>query len=183
MSEHERRSSKVARSKGTAMKRAGALSACTSLAIGFGVTLSGCVGMDPAKPAPRPRRVGTVERDHQVSRSGTPLDTAAAMGSVVPVQPRERKTVRQDTGIEVVWAIPKEPNHGYVIRYGYGKGDLPFEVRLDSSEVKPYDHPKFGRVYRYVLDSVAQDQPVFVSIAAIGAQGEAASSETFEVQP
>lgn len=87
------------------------------------------------------------------------------------------------TRVEVIWAIPKDPVDGFIVRYGYTKGELKFEEKVASSALDRFDDPKYGFVYRHVLKNVPTDKPVYVTLSAYHGAEVSAPSPVFEVAP
>lgn len=106
--------------------------------------------------------------------------------SPVTVQPKAiaaTPAAAPGTRVEVIWAIPKDPVEGFVVRYGYSKGELKFEDKVASAALDRYDDPKHGFVYRYVLRNVPTDRSVYVTLSAYNGKDLSAPSPVFEVAP
>jgi hypothetical protein len=70
--------------------------------------------------------------------------------------------------VELTWEIPKQPVDAYLFRYGTAPDRLDREERVPVARLTKVDDPKFGYVYRHVLEQKEGESPIsYVSIAAI----------------
>lgn len=148
------------------------------LAAFLAVQLTGCAVLFGV-----PREEGAssgeiTERSTYPQRSGT----RRPMQTTVGVQRLDRVPKTQ-SGIEIIWEIPKEPVKGFVLNYGYSPDRLEFHLRLDAQNIQRVSHPQYGEVYRYVLESVPGDRSVFVSILSVIAGRAVDPSNVVEVKP
>ncbi|MBN8549927.1 MAG: hypothetical protein J0M12_11480 [Deltaproteobacteria bacterium] len=103
--------------------------------------------------------------------------------TVKPQAPAPTATPAPGTRVEVIWAIPKDPVDGFIIRYGYTKTELKFEEKVHGTALDRFDDPKYGFVYRYVLKNVPANTTVYVSLIAYTGNEQSAPSPVFEVAP
>jgi hypothetical protein len=73
---------------------------------------------------------------------------------------------KKSSGVEVTWEVPSDPVDGFVIRYGQDKAQLAKEVTILLSELRAERDSQYGPVYRYVIQDITSDQPIYVSVAA-----------------
>jgi hypothetical protein len=73
---------------------------------------------------------------------------------------------KKSTGVEVTWEVPSDPVDGFVIRYGQDRAQLSKEVTILLSELRAERDSHYGPVYRYVIQDVASEDPIYVSVAA-----------------
>jgi hypothetical protein len=73
---------------------------------------------------------------------------------------------KKSMGVEVTWEVPSDSVDGFVIRYGQDKTQLKKEVTILLSELRLERDSQYGPVYRYVIQDITSDQPIYVSIAA-----------------
>ena len=114
-----------------------------------------------------------------------PAEEPAALSQVtVKAQaPADTKPPAPGTRVEIIWAIPKDPVDGFIVRYGFSKSDLKFEEQIASAKLDRFDDPKYGFVYRHVLKDVPVNSSVFVSLIAYTGTEKSAPSPVFEVAP
>ena len=86
-------------------------------------------------------------------------------------------------GIEIIWEVPRDPVEGFIVRYGYNRDNLAFEIKLDSDTIEKFEHPAYGFVYRHTLPGISNDRNLYVSLASYLGDVTSAPSKIFEVVP
>jgi hypothetical protein len=96
------------------------------------------------------------------SYAGAGVSPAEAQnGQIAPLE------VAADS-VELTWEIPKQPVDAYLFRYGAAPDKLDREERILVHKLAKIDDPKFGYVYRHVLERKEGEAPIsYVTIAAI----------------
>jgi hypothetical protein len=115
-------------------------------------------------------------------------DTGADDATSVEIRPADSSEVNKSKAeitksdyIEVIWEIPSGNVEGYIIRYGLARDQMTQEVKLNADEPQKVISSDGIERYRYLLPNIPSDKPLYLSIAAIGAGGESAPTEIFEV--
>ncbi|MDC0358005.1 hypothetical protein OAO01_04245 [Oligoflexia bacterium] len=101
----------------------------------------------------------------------------------VDIEKFEPNTESEASTVEIIWEIPKEPTDGFIIHYGYTKNNLEFQTRLDAEQLEKYEDPKFGFVYRHLMQEMSTEQALFFAMAAIRNDTVSELSEVFEIKP
>jgi len=101
----------------------------------------------------------------------------------VPVRELEKPASSRPSNVEVIWAMPAQPVDGFVLHYGLQKELLDRKVKLPAENLEMHSDPGKGLVYRYVLQDVAPDKPVFVAVSAFASGQESPPSDVYEVTP
>ncbi|MBX7138222.1 MAG: hypothetical protein K1X83_09575 [Oligoflexia bacterium] len=111
---------------------------------------------------PGPDRTATAKSidSQSASISGPAADAPGT--TAIQVEKVEQQKDRSD--VEILWAVPDEALEQYVIRYGYTREKLDFELRLRTAQIEKVNDPKHGEVYRYILENIPKDRELFVSL-------------------
>jgi hypothetical protein len=99
----------------------------------------------------------------------------------VAVQKLPIKADLRQGELEMKWPIPETPVDGYVLRYGFSADNLEFQVKLKTEELEKFEDPVHGFAYHYLLREVANDKPLFITIAAYRGAEESAQSRVYTV--
>lgn len=84
--------------------------------------------------------------------------------------------------IEILWAIPAETVDAYLIRYGYSRDKLEFERKLNVNQVETFEDPTHGFVYRHLLEDIAPDKKLYVSLISVRGDLQSEPSQVLEVE-
>lgn len=84
--------------------------------------------------------------------------------------------------IEILWAIPEEKVDAYLIRYGYARDRLEFERKLDVTRVETVEDSAHGFVYRHLLEDIAPNKKLYVSLISVRGDKQSEPSQVLEVE-
>ena len=87
------------------------------------------------------------------------------------------------SGVEILWKAPAEPVLGYRLSYGLSETKLDNKIELPVSELESVEHPKQGKIYRYIIKNTPLGQPVYFTLEAKNLNGYSVPSKPFRVEP
>lgn len=97
-----------------------------------------------------------------------------------PLQKGKQETLNS---LEVLWRVPSEPVEKYYVYYGTEKSKLDKHFSVRVTELKRFDHPDQGPLFRFILPNVPLDKTVYVSLEAENAFGRSSMSQIVEIPP
>ena len=103
--------------------------------------------------------------------------------AMVGVEELETPRKGAKSSVEMTWEIPEIAVEGYIIRYGYAETDLSSQITVKVSELEKYEDPVHGFTYRYHLDQIDRDKPLFLTISAFSTGEESPPSRVYTVAP
>ncbi len=107
----------------------------------------------------------------------------AAPEAVSAMEVPDKQQARLDKNyIEILWAIPSDSVDGYLIRYGYARDKLEFERKLSLDQVETFEDAKHGFVYRHLLEDIAPDKKLYLSLVSLRGELQSEPSEILEVE-
>lgn len=138
------------------------------------LNLSGCTWFsDEATDLNRLSLAGEVGAEDTASVEIRPAEIANSK--------TQRGEINKSDYVELVWEIPSGSVEGYIIRYGLSREQMTQELKLKADEPQKITSADGIERYRYMLPNIPSDKPIYLSIAAIGPNGESAPTEVFEV--
>lgn len=68
--------------------------------------------------------------------------------------------------VEVTWLVPQEAVDGFVINYGFNEASLEKQVKIENDKLVKELDDQNGEVYKYILNDIPTDKPLYVKISA-----------------
>lgn len=84
-------------------------------------------------------------------------------------------------GLEVTWKIPEDPAPSFVIYYGESSEMLESRIEIATARLETVEDPALGKLYRYVVQGVPEEGPLFVAVAAFDGVTEGPRSDAMQV--
>ena len=110
-----------------------------------------------------------------------PIDNSVAKVEIQELKPANKQAMFSN--IELIWVIPPEPVDAFIIHYGTSRDNLSETKRVNAQELDKYEDRQKGFVYRYQLDNMPKDKPVFIAVSAAKGENISPASEIWEVAP
>lgn len=82
---------------------------------------------------------------------------------------QNEKSIENNKGnsaVELIWVVPEGRVTKYLLRYGMRHDDLNSIVELPIKKLTEESHPKFGKVYKYILENIPPKTEIYYSLQA-----------------
>lgn len=121
-----------------------------------------------------------------VSGSRTPADESSSESTTTTVPVEQgipgKKGRAETNSVEIMWVVPAEPLDGYLIRYGFERDNLSYQLRVRWGDLTIQDTPSHGKVFVHLIESVPGNKTVYMTLSGIK-DGELSSpTDVIEVQ-